>query len=124
MPLLAEIPKLKIKANAKSIANVVDIGQLDRQFSEAIRSLRSEIFVRSDNLENRIIALTGIKNGDGKTTLSISLALAFAKLEKVILIDSDLRSPAIAKSFGLDNEHPGISNLSSSHFFTVCFSPP
>jgi receptor protein-tyrosine kinase len=113
VPLLAEIPKLKTKANAKSIANVVDIGQMDRQFSEAIRSLRTEVLVRSDNLENRIIALTGIKNGDGKTTLSISLALAFAKLEKVILIDSDLRTPKIARSFGLEEDHPGISNLIS-----------
>jgi succinoglycan biosynthesis transport protein ExoP len=111
VPLLAEIPKLKTKA--KSIANVVDIGQLDRQFSEAIRSLRTEVLIRSENLDNRIIALTGIKNGDGKTTLSISLALAFAKLEKVILIDSDLRSPTIAKSFGLATDHPGISNLIS-----------
>ncbi|KXI27594.1 hypothetical protein AX660_00880 [Paraglaciecola hydrolytica] len=121
VPLLGEIPKLKTKASAKSIANVVDIGQLDRQFSEAIRSLRTEVLVRSDNLENRIIALTGIKNGDGKTTLSISLALAFAKLEKVILIDSDLRSPAIAKSFGLDKDHPGISNLISRQVpFSEC----
>lgn len=121
VPILTEIPKLKTNTNVSSIANVVDIGQSDYQFSEAIRSLRTEVVFRSDNLENKIIALTGIKNGDGKTTLGISLALAFAKLEKVILFDSDFRSPTIAQAFGLAKDHPGISDfISRQATFSEC----
>lgn len=113
VPLLAEIPKIKGSNNTKNIAKTLGQGEQDYLFTEAIRSLRTAISMRPDESGCKTIAVTGIQDGDGKTTISVSLALAFAKLERVILIDSDLRMPSIAKVFGLAKEQPGLSNFIS-----------
>lgn len=113
VPLLAEVPKIKTSKSTQNIAKTLGEGEQDYVFSEAVRSLRTAILMRTDERGERTIALTGIQDGDGKTTISVSLALAFAKLEKVILVDSDLRMPSVAQVFGLAKEHPGLSNFIS-----------
>jgi polysaccharide biosynthesis transport protein len=119
LAVLAEIPKLK--TNAKTVAKVVDSGHKDYGFAEAIRTLRTAVLVRADERENRTIALTSVRNGDGKTTIGICLAQSFAKLEKTILVDSDLRQPSIAEAFGLDKAQPGLSSFISGKMpFSQC----
>ncbi|MGJ8681699.1 GumC family protein [Paraglaciecola sp.] len=111
VPLLAEIPKIKGSSSTKNIAKTLSQGERDYVFAESIRSLRTAVLMRSDEFRGRTIALTGVHEGDGKTTVSVSLAQAFAKLEKVILVDSDLRMPSVDQVFGLSKEQPGLSNF-------------
>lgn len=111
VPILTEVPKLAQSRGKKNVSAVIKEGEKNYQFSEAIRTLRTSIIVRPDIDENRIIAVTGLEKGDGKSSLAISLAMSFGKLEKALLIDTDLRVPSIAKAFGLENDHPGITNF-------------
>ena len=113
VPVLSQIPKLKKGLIGQSVADVVEKGQKNYLFAEAIRTIRTVAMLpaRDSLKENRVIAVMGIKEGDGKSTISISLAQSFSKLEKTLLVDTDLRSPSIAKAFDIERDHPGISNF-------------
>ena len=51
-----------------------------------------------------VLAVVSPQNGDGRTRVAAELARAFARLgEPTLLIDADLRSPALHREFGLRN---------------------
>ncbi|WP_229163131.1 GumC family protein [Fluctibacter halophilus] len=109
VPILAEIPKLS--GVRKGVRAVVSKGQHDYVFSEAMRSLRTRVMVKSGDDENRILAVTGITQGHGKSSVAISLANSFSKLGKSMLMDVDLRSPSVGDAYQLETEHPGLTDL-------------
>lgn len=84
------------------------------QFSEAIRTLRTGIVLSlMDNTNQKVIEITSSVPGEGKTTTSINLAFSLGQIEKVLLIDADMRKPSICKHFDMPSYHPGLSNLIS-----------
>lgn len=91
------------------------------QFSEAIKTLRTSLVL--SNLDNpaKIVMVTSSVPGEGKTTVSASLAFALAQNERVLLIDADLRRPAIGQEFGVPTSRPGLTSLiSGSHSEKEC----
>jgi capsular exopolysaccharide synthesis family protein len=74
------------------------------QAAESVRSLRAMITLRTPagGERPRVITLTSSYQGEGKSTLAAWLARsATQSKEKVIIIDCDLRRPALHKSFGI-----------------------
>lgn len=126
VPVLAEVPKLGKKKLSKQKQGDTQDNALTESadgliYSEAIRSLRTSVMVRSDRDQTRIIALAGIKHSEHIAELAISLSESFSKLEKALLVDTDLRNPAIAKAFALNTRHPGITNfIERKASFTSC----
>jgi polysaccharide biosynthesis transport protein len=58
---------------------------------------------------------------EGKSTVSINLAFALGQLNKVLLVDTDLRRPTLAKQFDLPGFQPGIANLiAGTHTLDEC----
>lgn len=111
IPILTEIPKLSSSRATKAIDAAVkgEIG--DYLFSESIRSLRTSTLVGLNEAEKRIILVTGVGKEPGKSMVALNLAASFGKLEKTLLVDVDLRSPSIGKTFKLDRDHPGIMDF-------------
>jgi succinoglycan biosynthesis transport protein ExoP len=71
-------------------------------FSESIRTLRTGIKLSDIDHPAQIVMVTSAMPGEGKTTIATSLALSAASSGiSTLLIDSDLRKPALSKSFGL-----------------------
>ena len=72
--------------------------------SEAFRALRTRIQFSRVNTESlKTILITSSAPQEGKTTISVNLAGSFAhSKKKVLLIDCDLRKPAVHKLFGKD----------------------
>ena len=58
-----------------------------------------------------MLAVTSPDVGEGKTTTAINLAgaLAQASAARVLLIDADLRRPAVARRLGLQPDHAGLA---------------
>ena len=70
-------------------------------FSESINTIRTGILFSSIDSPPKSIVVTSTSSSEGKTTLSINLAVALSKMENVLLIEVDLRKPAIAKDLNL-----------------------
>lgn len=83
--------------------------------AESLFKLRTNLqFMHVDN-PPRVIVLTSPLPADGKSTIAINLAAAFAVGgAPTLLVDADLRRPIIAESFGLI-EGPGLSNALAGH---------
>lgn len=90
-------------------------------FSEAIRTLRTSIQLLDLSGDKKVIMVTSSVPKEGKTTVSINLAFAMGQIGKTLLIDTDLRKPAVAKRFGMPGFQPGIANLvSGTHSLDEC----
>ncbi|MFT4937777.1 MAG: succinoglycan biosynthesis transport protein ExoP [Paraglaciecola sp.] len=111
VPILAELPKLGRSKISKTGSGAVREAHNNYPYAEAIRSLRTSVLVQHGEEEKRVIAITGVSGKNGKSRISISLAESFGKLEKTLLMDTNLRTPSIAKAFDLAVNHPGITNL-------------
>ena len=79
--------------------------------AESYRTLRTSIQYSSFDKEVQVIVITSAETGEGKSTTAGNLALALAQDGKnVILIDCDLRKPAMHKIFKLSNAE-GLSEV-------------
>ena len=79
--------------------------------AEQYRALRHRLERRRETVPLQALALTSASVGDGKTTTAINLAgsLAQARDGRVLLVDADVRRPAVAAQLGLgDARLPGL----------------
>jgi polysaccharide biosynthesis transport protein len=71
---------------------------------EAYRSIGTYIQFASPEQPPRVILTTSAKRAEGKTTTSVNLATVLASSQgRGIIIDGDLRKPAVHKVFEVDN---------------------
>jgi capsular exopolysaccharide synthesis family protein len=79
--------------------------------AESFRLVQANLeFLGVDN-HSRTILVTSPSQGNGKTTVAINLALSMAQSEqRVVLVDADMRRPAIHTALGID-QSPGLSEM-------------
>lgn len=93
-----------------SVVNYLIEKPLSR-FSESIRSLRAGVQMSDVDNPPQVVELTSASPGEGKTSLSIALAVSAATSGKrVVLIDCDLRRPSVSQQFNL-TDRPGLVEL-------------
>ena len=101
---LASVPQIHFKArrNQKSRSISVLDERLPYSYRESIRALQYRVAKELKQREGKILLVTSTVPGEGKSTLSVSLAEMFASRgEKVLLIDGDLRKQDDARIMGL-----------------------
>ena len=98
---MADINDLVINSNPKSI------------FSDAIKSIRTNLTFTSIDKPIKVILNTSAEAGDGKSFISSNLAVAYAQTnKKVLIIDCDLRRGRLHDVFEVMNlTSGGYSNL-------------
>jgi capsular exopolysaccharide synthesis family protein len=78
--------------------------------SEAYRSLRTNIHFANLDRPNKVILVSSSATKEGKSTTAANLAITVAQMgSKTLLLDSDLRRPAIHNFFKLDRNY-GLTN--------------
>ena len=84
--------------------------------AEAFRSISTFLLLSTPSRPPKMILVTSPGEKEGKTTVSINIASAFAEsLGNGLIIDADMRRPNIHKSYGLDNKI-GLSSFLSGNY--------
>lgn len=108
IPVLANLPKMNSKVKKSRKRRYYQFTN-DKLYLEGIHTLRTRLLANYNAA--RIISITSAMPEEGKSTIALHLSEAFSDLEKVLIIDADLRRPSITKMLGLSDNHPGLSNV-------------
>jgi len=112
LPLLTALPKLKIgKTDDKIKAMWMFLKEPKSAFAESVRTARTGIMLSNLDIKHKVLIVTSSIPNEGKTTFAINQAFALGQMAKTLLIDADMRRPSIAKSLGLNDDAPGLSDL-------------
>ena len=109
-PLLADVPDFR---NGKVDGLVPVVRNPASTAAESLRFAASALSVRSSALGIHTIAISSASIGDGKTTISLNLALALSQAGvKVLLIDADPeRNTLTNRVFGEDPKYAGLLDV-------------
>ena len=68
------------------------------QFVETYKKIRTKFMYKAGQQTSHVLLVTSVMENEGKSTVAANIALALAqKSERVILIDGDMRRPALYK---------------------------
>lgn len=116
LPVLGTVPKVAFSHTQRQSEEVKQI--LVTQYApaspvfEMFAALATTLRLASPDKPLRSILVTSPNPGAGKSTVAANLALVMAAAGKrVILVEADLRRPVLAKVFDLDENGPGLSEL-------------
>ncbi|MCQ8847338.1 polysaccharide biosynthesis tyrosine autokinase [Alteromonas stellipolaris] len=107
---LGLIPKVSTKKNQVLPLHIY-FDKEYRLFSEAVKTIRTGHMLGQLNNNNVVTLVTSAVPSEGKSTTSCNLSFSFGQMDKVLLIDADLRKPSIAKRFGLPAYQQGLSDI-------------
>jgi capsular exopolysaccharide synthesis family protein len=108
LPTLGTIPPL---SRRQRHGKPVTLTHPHSPASEAFRTLRTNIRFSGIGQPLSTLLVTSAEPDEGKTTVTAGLGVVLAQSgHQVVLIDADLRNPALHKQFGLSN-HTGLTNL-------------
>jgi succinoglycan biosynthesis transport protein ExoP len=80
-------------------------------YAEAIRSIHTNLMLADVDVRPRVVLVTSALPGEGKSTMAMSLAQMVARYgQRVIVIDGDLRRPAVHRLAGVA-QRPGLVEL-------------
>lgn len=84
----------------------------DTSLAESFRLLKSNLDFFGIDSPSKTILVTSPNQGNGKTTIAVNLALSMSLMrdQKVILVDADLRRPAVHTALDISSK-PGLSDV-------------
>lgn len=89
--------------------NLWGLEEEDFFYREAIKKLRANI--QFSGKRNKIIMITSVFSGEGKSEVSLHLAKEMANAgKKVLYIDADIRKSVFVERYEIEGEHPGLSD--------------
>jgi non-specific protein-tyrosine kinase len=108
LPILGEVPRLSRRRRKRGLVTVADPYSAA---AEAYRMVRTNVQFVGGNDGPLALLVTSPSFGEGKTFTTANLAAAFAQAgRRTILVDADLRRPALHSLFDLSNED-GLTSL-------------
>lgn len=123
IPFIGELPlsyhkkkRISLRRNKEEPAPVIVVKEKNRNIiNEAFRVVRTNLeFMTGREGKVKVIMLTSVNPGSGKTFISMNLATTFAiKGKKVLIIDLDIRRASLSRY--IDSPATGISDYLSGH---------
>jgi capsular exopolysaccharide synthesis family protein len=108
IPLMGVLPRIKVVSDSGCAAIADEPGSM---FSEAVRSLRAVLLIARSGVPPKVIMVTSANPGEGKSTLSLNLAVSLAQTQsRVLLIEADLRRPVLRTRLNLATSE-GLSSM-------------
>jgi len=112
IPILGGIPSIE-----KDLARSLVVNSKKRlNVTEAFRAVRTNLQYFSRNTESKVILVSSLHPGEGKTFCSSNLAAIIAKADKkVLLLDFDFHKPKVHRTAGVENAL-GLSSILANDF--------
>ncbi|HOC17498.1 MAG TPA: hypothetical protein PKK95_04470 [Vicinamibacterales bacterium] len=114
VPALGAIPAVRVDplppgaADLRSWRRIDDRPGPQTPLAEAFATLRNAVLLHDGAADSRVLLITSAQSEEGKTTVSVNLALSLARLEyRVLLVDANMRFPCIRRALGLP-DGPGL----------------
>lgn len=102
------IPELPAKTNLIEYAST----KLSSVFAESLRSVLTSLHFSNPDNPPKVVMINSTVPQEGKSSFSASMATLLAKSgAKVLLIDCDLKRPALGKILGIKKSENGLSEL-------------
>lgn len=102
--------KSRIKRRKKSI--LLTDPSTSFGYVETFRRIRTKLEYAGEKTNDQVIVVTSVLENEGKSTVASNIAQAFAlKGKRTLLLDADLRRPAIYKVFDLKQPTVGLNEL-------------
>ncbi len=104
---------IKKKANdsKSTVMNISETRHVPFAVIEAYKAIRTNLTFLLSNSKTKAFCVTSPEAGEGKSTTSVNMAIAFSQLgDKVLLIDADMRRSSIHKKLKLENTE-GLSGV-------------
>ncbi len=113
LTLLGSIPYQRIRSRKGRGAPLVDSAKAGFGFVEAYKSAGTNFRFAAAVKEAKTLLVSGALTGEGKSTVSVNLALTIAQTGKsVLLVDCDLRKSNIHKVLKFKaSEHKGLASV-------------
>lgn len=110
VPVLSRIPKVSHEAPELAV-----IDHPGEALAESVLRLQTALQFVNQVDGSKVFQVVSALPGEGKTTLSINLALSLAETGKsVVLVDGDLRRPRLSETLGLGEAAEGFRQLLAS----------
>ncbi len=110
IPCLGQVPTVKL--TRKMPYPLLHRLKGDSGFNESVRLLRLRVTKAMEEEDKKVLLVSSAIPGEGKTTVSVNLAVSLAQKGKhVLLIDCDLRNPSVVGTLSTKS-HPLVSSNS------------
>jgi len=106
IPFMGIVPRIgRVTKDRLVPTALISAYQPENSIAEAVRSIRTGmLFSRPDHVPKTIL-ISSTTGGEGKSTISMNLALILAQSGgRVLIVDTDLRKPVIGKWLDLEEE--------------------
>jgi capsular exopolysaccharide synthesis family protein len=110
---ITKIPVLGVLGHKKEEGAIIDHRSNATANSELFRLMRAKLQFALNYPQEKVLLVTSTESGEGKTFVSINLAVSLSLTEKkVLLIGMDLRKPMLTKYFNISDKEGVTSYLS------------
>jgi len=97
---LGVVPRLKRRMMRRHMVHRQSV-RMQSAFGEAVRNLHTGLMLSGSDQPPKVVLVTSAVPGEGKSSIVLSLARLMASCGKrVVVLDCDLRRPALHKAFG------------------------
>lgn len=111
VPFLGFVPDLSTLSDTVMKHSLNAIRSPTSPLSEAYRVIRTNVMATANSVNARVLLVTSIHPGEGKSTTALNLAAAIAQTgATAVLVDSDLRRPTVHSNLSLPRG-PGIRDV-------------
>jgi capsular exopolysaccharide synthesis family protein len=114
-PRLPIAPNGNVLARDRRLAQMIAVEEPQSPYVEALRGLRTALLLSRGGAPPQVILVTSSIASEGKTTLTLNLAILLAQQgKKVLLVDADLRRPTLHRVLRTTSGR-GLSSLLTGH---------
>jgi len=104
VPALGIVPRLSGMGRRGEAPHDLIVRQPNSVYGEAIRAIRTSLLLSRAPEPPRTVLVASSIPAEGKTTVALSIARAAAKAgQRVVIVDCDMRQPAMHKALGVPN---------------------